>query len=673
MGTILYCGVSSAAEQPEASVHKLPHPSDLEDADCAADPQSETPEPRLAQFDYVTGIGMLERNIARSPVFAPDRSRLPSRFSFTQTGSLYHKPFNVLEPRSPMTTRDMLFLVRATRQLVAEDLPADRITMMSLAQACRDAGRSDGGRDQRLVKEMIARIRATTFQAEWQLGDGHSHYWATFGILDSAAAEPFVAGPNSGGTVRLTWSEAYVALLASGSFVALDDATLEKIMRADELAARLWVFFEAEDLERRTPFRYPLYAAPRSQDGEAKWTPPLANLLRIDGWCSRPKVAARVRKALQKIGEIDPRYHLSMDLGKQGAGMWTISVTRMSGRKRLYAATDVAGSPTDRAGSDDGHQKTAPRTSRDSTTDYAGLAGQKVPANVEATRGLPAVLPAILPGVLPFSCESDEIDFEVVEGEVMDGAVEMNLPCTFDTFWQTWPNPLSKAQARATWQKMTGDEQLRSCLAAAAAAAAVACGEADARFVPGASRFLKERRWEEWQDGLPVGLRRRGGWVASGDWESVVRELAEEQDEAAGRLACSPAASPKMLALPPTALGVECGGGVKWRALDPTRDLEEAVGDDRLAIRLAEAVCKQAKAASSGATCDDRRDECMAILADVGADALHCIRGGNVRNPRAYLLARIDDPAGLLGSQHMDKLRAMAPDDVAQDPLAEAS
>jgi len=81
---------------------------------------------------------------------------------------------------------------------------------------------------------------------------------------------------------------------------------------------------------------------------------------------------------------------------------------------------------------------------------------------------------------------------------------------SFDDWYATYPQKQGKATAKKRWAKMTNDER-QACVDAQPQWNAYWQAKGEAQFIPHASTFLNQRRWE---DEVPVGHQRRPTSVA---------------------------------------------------------------------------------------------------------------------------------------------------------------
>jgi hypothetical protein len=364
---------------------------------------------KAVQLAYMEAAVAMETNLARAPIFG-GKPRGPLQLSLERVGSLYGKPFNVLEPKGPLTVQDAQLLAHLIKRYAEEGFPPDRRVRMSLSEAARASGYSTaGGRQRELVRRAFMRMRATTYQNVVRLPDGTVKS-LTWGLIDWAATyEP----SEETGRALVTLSEPLVNLIQAGSLVYLQEDLFAELVRRDEYAARLWVFLESESYPSPRDYPYLLFSAPEGEPERERDTPAIADLLRID-WASRKKIAARMRKASQVIGETDPRYSLSVETAK-GKGMWKLKVRKGRGSAK---GLDPEGTPRDLTGYPEGPYRVLPGTLPGTPRDRRTLLH---PANTRVLE----VVPSVLPSVLPLDIPSEGFDFlEKQLGEPFGVSVE---------------------------------------------------------------------------------------------------------------------------------------------------------------------------------------------------------------------------------------------------------
>lgn len=260
-----------------------------------------------------------ETNLARAPLWAA-RARAVQLDLLGPT-VLYGREFRQVAGEA-LTLADQRLFAQLTTNYVRDNYPANRRVPFSLGEGARVLGHHDvGGEQRRLVQASLARLRSCTIKSAVRFvdDDGALHEDVlVWGLLDSARTTT-----RGGGRGLVTLSEQVAQLLAAGSVTLLHAPTWDAIAAEDELAARLWCFLEAEDLRRG--WHYQLFAGPPAQAAEERNMPAISELLRIDGWSERRRVAQRVRSICTAITDIDPRYHLELAKGKE-PGMWRLDV-----------------------------------------------------------------------------------------------------------------------------------------------------------------------------------------------------------------------------------------------------------------------------------------------------------------------------------------------------------
>jgi hypothetical protein len=389
-----------------------------------------TPEGGISQvavqLAYMEAAVAMETNLARAPIFG-GKPRGPLQLSLERVGSLYGRPFNVLEPKGPLTVQDAQLLAHLIKRYAEEGFPPDRRVRMSLSEAARASGYSTaGGRQRELVRRAFMRMRATTYQNVVRLPDGTVKS-LTWGLIDWAATyEP----SEDTGRALVTLSEPLVNLIQVGSLVYLQEDLFAELVRRDEYGARLWVFLESESLS--SPRDYLLFSAPEGGIEQERDTPAIADLLRID-WASRKKIAARMRKASQIIGEADPRYSLSVETAK-GKGMWKLKVRKGRGSVKGLGPERTS---RDLTGYSEGPYRVPPGTLPGTSRDRGILLS---PVKNDVLEVVPSVLPSVLPSDLP----SEGFDFLKKQlGEPFGVSVEELRSSDSD-----WYKTLSRASSR---------------------------------------------------------------------------------------------------------------------------------------------------------------------------------------------------------------------------------
>jgi hypothetical protein len=132
-----------------------------------------------------------------------------------------------------------------------------------------------------------------------------------------------------------------MALLGGDSVTYVDARLWDCIARDDSVAARLWIFLEAEQFRGGRPWRYNLFELARADGRPAQAIPPLAALLRLDHWSARRNIIRRIRAASCVLQKNDRRY--TLDMVSTTSGIWRLEV-----RKRAATvAQQMNGLPTE--------------------------------------------------------------------------------------------------------------------------------------------------------------------------------------------------------------------------------------------------------------------------------------------------------------------------------------
>jgi len=234
---------------------------------------------------------------------------------------LYGQPFQQ-KGGQPLTAADQRWFAELTNRWVREGCSAYLRVAFSLREAAEILGyKGGGGRQLQLISASLVRLRSATFVSALRRSDGTERR-TTWGLIDLAQAIEPRSGPGRG------WAELnrhMAALLQEGSVTYLHAPTWDQLRARDELAARLWVFLEAERLPvDEHCWRYPFFAA--SQDHAAE-LPAIAQLLGLQDWAMRYRAVERARRAAEAIVEIDPRYGLEIPRGAQ-RGTWRLEARR---------------------------------------------------------------------------------------------------------------------------------------------------------------------------------------------------------------------------------------------------------------------------------------------------------------------------------------------------------
>ena len=267
-----------------------------------------------------------ETNLARAPMWYPAvRGHVGQNPVTTQLWLAGYVFRQVAGPR--LTALDQrVFSDLLTRWAVGGCEPSLRVTY-SLGAAARAAGLVAGGKTSAQMRQSLRRLRSVTLESgPLRLKNGSvvvegwgliTHYHIVLGDHET---------PGERGWVEL---DPTVAKLAeAGNVTFLSAATWSEIGAADEIAARLWVLLESEDLT--SPRRFRVFG----DDNRPGELSALADLLGIGGWGRPRKVLERIRRAADVISSHDQRYQLTV--GHSDRGRWNLVAARCK------AATAIA-------------------------------------------------------------------------------------------------------------------------------------------------------------------------------------------------------------------------------------------------------------------------------------------------------------------------------------------
>ena len=261
-----------------------------------------------------------ETNLARAALWNARSSR-DVQMDLLGPTVLYGHEFRQIAGER-LTLADQRLFTEFTTSYTRAEFPDNRRVPFTLGEGARLLGyHGTGGKQRSLVQASLTRLRSCTIKSAVRYRDdgGAVHEDVlTWGLVDSTRTTT-----RGGGRGVVTLSEQVAELLTAGSVTLLHAPTWDAILHEDQLAARLWCFLEAEDLRRG--WRYQLFAGPPDGIASERNMPALAELLCIDDWQNRRRVALRVRGMCKIITEIDPRYHLELAKGRD-VGMWRLDV-----------------------------------------------------------------------------------------------------------------------------------------------------------------------------------------------------------------------------------------------------------------------------------------------------------------------------------------------------------
>jgi hypothetical protein len=267
----------------------------------------------------------METTLARLPLWAESRQAV-AQLTLWAAGSLYGYPVRIVQGAGPMDDRAYRLLAHLIDRYAEAACPPERRVPFTLSEAARWAGYGKGGRQLRLVRDSLLRMRATALESAVRYPDGHTESLA-WGLIDRGWTTDAVRA--SGGFVTL--SDELADLIRRGSLVYLDAPTLDALGERDGMAVILWGFLEGES---RPVWRHSLFSARQGDPPvDSRGTLAIADLLRVSGWDRRRRAKDRIVKACAAIMAVDPRYRLVIDRGRE-RGMWTLTVDREPGTPR---------------------------------------------------------------------------------------------------------------------------------------------------------------------------------------------------------------------------------------------------------------------------------------------------------------------------------------------------
>ncbi|MBJ7601194.1 hypothetical protein [Candidatus Nephthysia bennettiae] len=263
-----------------------------------------------------------ETNLARAPIWGTDLPR-PDPQATVVLPNLYGQAVHHVEGPA-LTFSDERLMAEFTTDWMRDGCRVERrIVEFSENAACRALGYSQtGGRQRTLVKKALRRLRSSTFEFTGRHPDG-SFERRGWGMLNDYYLRSWSEGRGVG---WVEISEPIARLLAEGSFTYLHQPTWDELRQDDDLAARLWVFLEAEELGEGR--RYSVFRPEGVEaDGDARQLPTIGELLGVETWALRKKAADRLRRACRQLMTADPRYVLSV-VSSRDHGMWRLEARR---------------------------------------------------------------------------------------------------------------------------------------------------------------------------------------------------------------------------------------------------------------------------------------------------------------------------------------------------------
>lgn len=220
----------------------------------------------------------------------------------------------VSPPGGYLTLRDALLLGTLGQRFMGDGGDwDDRAITLSLNDCVRAMGyTTTGGKQRRQAADSIRRLTAALLTREQSGVDGKGRPVTLrfdWHILD--ANQTRISATEGGVRVRLSLET--VALLGGGMLKFLTAKTARDLVKADEVAARLWFFLESERL--KDAFTYHVLRPSEPAPGQSY----IAEVVGISHWQSKRKIKARIAKAVKEIElHDDGRYGLHLRTNKTG-------------------------------------------------------------------------------------------------------------------------------------------------------------------------------------------------------------------------------------------------------------------------------------------------------------------------------------------------------------------
>jgi hypothetical protein len=225
-----------------------------------------------------------------------------------------------------LTAGDQRWFAELTTRWVRGGCPADlrisfshRDALEFLGDSVRDASPLE------LLRASLLRLRSWTVESPKRRP--HDGEEATlWGLLERASLGGTGSGPVQG------WAEfnrQVAEVLQEPSVTYLHAPTWDRLRERDELASRLWVFLETQEMPTLGR-RYDLFAASSDGVSRRRSLPAVAELTELKESVLRRQTVDRIRQAAKALVELDHRY--VTQVVKAGApGMWRLEVRRRAG------------------------------------------------------------------------------------------------------------------------------------------------------------------------------------------------------------------------------------------------------------------------------------------------------------------------------------------------------
>jgi len=274
---------------------------------------------RLRRYGRDT-VGV-EWNVVRCGVFRPARPGVQRRGHPVEGLTLWGESLQ-WECLEEPDYRDLFLLVLIHTLWVRASCPSDRWVTFRATDGARAMGhRSVGGSQRTRVVRALVRLKGVVIFSLLRHPNGTVERVA-WSLIDAFGVTP------AGIRVRLSQEQARI-VMANG-FTFLHSPTLIALQRRSSVAARLWLFWEAEDL--RDGFAYRMTRTVPFKPTERSTT--LASLLGI-GDSNLSRTRTTILKAAQLVTQVDTRYTAILSRTKEGHQVLRVQRMRGTGKRRL--------------------------------------------------------------------------------------------------------------------------------------------------------------------------------------------------------------------------------------------------------------------------------------------------------------------------------------------------
>jgi len=224
-----------------------------------------------------------------------------------------------------LTPADQRWFAALTTRWVLEGSPANLRVYFAMDEALELLGRADG-QDSRLgaVRASALRLRAATVESRSRR-PSEQEGATVWGLLERASVEEARGRPGQG-WVELNRQVA--ELLEEAEVTYLHAPTWDRIRERDEVASRLWVFLETQEMPTLGR-RYELFSSPVGGEPRRRTLPVVSELAGVGETVLRRQTVDRIRHAIRALVQLDPRY-VAQVVKAGRPGMWRLEVRRRS-------------------------------------------------------------------------------------------------------------------------------------------------------------------------------------------------------------------------------------------------------------------------------------------------------------------------------------------------------